>query len=209
MWQGQAPAHEYCPERCHYTFRWWYEYSGGIMTDWGAHHMDIVHWALDVEKSGPITIDSRAEMPDIPNGYNTPAKFSVKMTYPNDVLVEIGQGDNGVLIEGDQGRIFVNRGRLSGKPVEDLEHNPLPDDAVRVYASDHHMQNFFDCMRTRKAPASDVFSHHRSISACHLANISMRLGRKLEWDAVRERFVGDDEADAMLARTPREGYEFA
>lgn len=208
MWQGQAPAHDYCPERCHYTFRWWYEYSGGIMTDWGAHHMDIAHWAMDSERTGPITIEGQASLPAIANGYNTPAKFSVAMRYPNDVTLNIQIGDNGILFEGDQGRIYVNRGRLTGKPVEDLADHPLGDEAIRVYASDNHMGNFFECLKTRKQPISDVFSHHRSVSACHLANISMRLGRKLSWDAANERFVGDAEADGMLRREPRKGYEF-
>lgn len=209
MWQGQAPEHEYCPERCHWTFRWWYEYSGGIMTDWGAHHIDVAQWCLGPDGIGPLTIDGKGEMPTIPNGYNTPAAINVDMVYPGDVKLNIAiDAENGVLLEGDQGRIFVNRGKLTGKPVEDLAENPLSDEGMAFAQPQNHMENFFDCIRTRETPNSDVESQHRSVTTCHLANISMRLGRKLTWDATKERFAGDDEANAMLSRPHRRGYEF-
>jgi len=206
FWQGQAPVAEYCPERCHYMFRWWYEYSGGIMTDWGAHHMDIAHWGMGAEQTGPLTIESQVKLPTIANGYNTPNKFVVDMTYANDVHLQIVIGDEGVMFEGDQGRLYVNRGRITGKPVEQLKDNPLPADAVRLYKSDDHMGNFFHCIKTRIKPISDVESQHRSVSACHLANISMRLGRKLQWDPQKEQFVGDSEASGMLSRPQRAPY---
>ncbi|MEX2118337.1 MAG: Gfo/Idh/MocA family oxidoreductase [Pirellulales bacterium] len=215
VWQGQAPAHDYCSQRCHFTFRWWYEYSGGIMTDWGAHHMDIAHWGMGVEQAGPITIEGKMAAQEYErisaaqgaNSYNTPADFTVEMTYPNDVQLQVVLGDEGVLFEGDQGRIYVNRGRLTGKPVEQLAENPLPSDAIRLYESGDHMANFFDCVKNREQPISDVVSQHRSVSACHLANISLRLGRKLNWDAAAEQFVGDSEANGMLSRTPRQPYQ--
>ena len=207
FWLGQAPTVNFIPERCHYTFRWWYEYSGGVMTDWGAHHMDIAHWAMDMEDSGPLTIDAKGTIPDIPSGYNTPKYFTVDMTYPGGVELTVNIGDNGVLFEGDQGRIFVNRGRLTGKPVEDLEENPLPEDRVALYESNDHMGNFIECVRERKQPVSNAAAHHRSLSACHLANISLRLGRKLNWDPETETFQGDDEANAMISRTQRAPYQ--
>lgn len=208
MWLGQAPLVEYTPERCLYTFRWWYEYSGGVMTDWGAHHMDIAQWGMGCDHSGPLTIEGKGTIPNIPNCYNTPKNFTVDMTYPDDVELHINIGDNGVLFEGDKGRVYVNRGRIAGKPYEDLKDNPLPADAIRLYASDDHMGNFFHCMKTREQPISDVVSQHRSVSACHLANISLRLGRKLTWDPAKEAFVGDDEANAMRTREQRSPYTF-
>jgi len=215
LWQGQAPEHDYSPERCHHDFRWWYEYSGGIMTDWGAHHMDIAHWAMGVDRSGPNSVQGRmddAERKRIndaqrSNSFNTPAEFTVDFTYPGDVLLEVVLGDEGVLFEGDGGRLYVNRGRITGKPVEELAERPLPADATRLYESNDHMGNFFDCIKSRKTPISDVASQHRSVSACHLANISLRLGRKLNWDAAKEAFVGDAEANAMLSRPQRSPYE--
>jgi myo-inositol 2-dehydrogenase / D-chiro-inositol 1-dehydrogenase len=206
FWQGQAPKHDYCPERCHNTFRWWYEYSGGIMTDWGAHHMDIAHWGMGAEHTGPLVIESQVKLPNIPNGYNTARKFVVNMTYAHDVHVQVVIGDTGVLFEGDKGRIFVDRGRITGKPVEQLKENPLPADAVRLYKSDDHMGNFFHCVKNRIKPISDVASQHRSVSACHLANISMRLGRKLQWNPQKEEFVGDSVANGMLSRPQRAPY---
>ena len=117
----------------------------------------------------------------------------------------------GLLFEGDRGRIFVNRGRVSGKPVEQLADDPLPEDAiVKVYGGrqpGNHMRNFIESVRDRVQPISDVFSHHRAVTTCHLANISLRLGRKLEWDPVAEQIVGDEEANSWLSRTPRAGYE--
>lgn len=217
LWLGQAPWAEFCKQR-YDPFRWWFEYSGGFMTDWGAHHLDIVHRALGIEDAGPVTVDGWAEMPEVENGYNTPRKFTVDFTYPGGVPVHVRLSDeqNGILFEGDEGRIFANRGRLSGKPVERLSRDPLPSSAVRLdngtsylgTANYIHLREFFDCIRTGKRPISDVASQHRSATACHLANISLRLGRRLQWDAVAERFVGDEEANSFLSRPQRRGFDF-
>ncbi|MGD9647298.1 MAG: Gfo/Idh/MocA family protein [Pirellulales bacterium] len=206
FWLGQAPATDYIPQRCHYSFRWWYEYSGGIMTDWGAHHMDIAHWGMGVDQSGPLSVEAHGSLPDIPNGYNTPKSFTVDFEYPDDVQLHVNIGDNGVLFEGDRSRVYVNRGRIAGKPVEELAENPLPEDRIKLIVSNDHMRNFIDCVRSRQTPISDVVSQHRSVSACHLANISLRLGRKLNWDADKEEFVGDSEASAMIGREQRAPY---
>jgi hypothetical protein len=124
--------------------------------------------------------------------------------------------DNGVLIEGDKGRIFVSRGKLAGQPVEALVDDPLPEDAVaKVYrhmpmVGDErraHWANFVHCVKTRQEPISDVHSHMRTLNVCHLAGIAARLGRGVKWDAEAERIVGDDQADAMLSRPVRAGWE--
>jgi myo-inositol 2-dehydrogenase/D-chiro-inositol 1-dehydrogenase len=223
LWQGQTPDVPYIKERCHYTFRWWYEYSGGQMTDWGAHHIDIAQWGMGYDYSGPVEIDGRAKFPEIPDGYNVAADFEARLVYADGVEMEIlDTGRNGVMFEGDAGRIFVNRGTVSGKPVEDLKDAPLDREQFKLYPHDNltrpprtgkldaiinQMGNFFDCVRSRQTPLSDVFSQHRSASVCHLANISMRLGRKLKWDPQQELFVGDDEANRWLSREQRAGYE--
>jgi predicted dehydrogenase len=225
LWQGQTPDVPYIPERSHYTFRWWYEYSGGQMTDWGAHHVDIAQWAIGAEQSGPIEIDAHATMPSVVNGYNVATGFSAKLRYADDIELEIlDDGRNGILFEGELGRIFVNRGTLAGEPVDRLSEMPLARENFKLYAHDNlarperagkldaiinHMGNFFDCVKTRDTPLADVVSQHRSVSTCHLANISMRLGRKLRWDALAERFIGDGAADTWLSRPQRKGFEIA
>ncbi|HVA48950.1 MAG TPA: Gfo/Idh/MocA family oxidoreductase [Pirellulales bacterium] len=217
VWLGQAPWADFCKQR-YDPFRWWFEYSGGFMTDWGAHHLDIVHRALGVEHGGPAKIDARGRLPQIANGYNTPREFAVDYAYPGGVAVrvKVSEEENGILFKGDEGRIFVNRGRLAGKPVERLRLDPLPASAVRLdnetrywgTATYIHLREFLDCIRTGKQPISDVISQHRSAAACHLANISMRLGRALQWDSRREEFLGDAEADSLVSRGQRAGYRF-
>ncbi|MFO1066283.1 MAG: Gfo/Idh/MocA family oxidoreductase [Pirellulales bacterium] len=220
LWQGQTPEVPYIEERSHYTFRWWYEYSGGQMTDWGAHHVDIAHWAVN---SDPIRFESKAVFPDTPDGYNVAKDFETTVTFADGVVMTISDtGRNGILFTGESGRIFVNRGDLEGKPVEDLKANPLPRENYRLYDFDNldrppragkldaiinHMGNFFDCVREKKKPLSDIESSHRTISTCHLSNISQRLGRTLEWNAKEERFVNDEQADKMLRREQRSGFE--
>jgi len=221
FWLGQAPQADYCPERSHFRFRWWYEYSGGIATDWGAHHMDVAQWALDVETSGPLTIDGTAtKLPEIPGGFNTPKFVTVNYLYPGDVQLQMlaqPPGDEGVLFEGEKARIFVNRGRITGKPIEEQDADPKLKEATmadveKLFKGNtakmgDHMGNFFEAWKFGKWPISDVVSQHRSVSACHLGNISIRLRRKLSWDAAKEEFVGDSEANSMLKRAQRDPYK--
>jgi len=223
LWQGQTPAVPYIEERCHYTFRWWYEYAGGQMTDWGAHHMDIAQWGIGLDDSGPVEIHGKAEFPNVPNGYNVATSFSARLVYANGVELAVSDtGRNGVTFEGTAGRVFVNRGTIAGTPVDALKDDPFPRQQFKLYPHDNlarpermgkldsiinHMGNFFDCVRQRKRPISDVVSQHRSASICHLANISMRLGRKLCWDPAKELFVGDEEANRHLSRPQRAPYQ--
>lgn len=139
-------------------------------------------------------------------------------------MVVLDHGRNGILFEGTEGRLFVNRGTLDGKPVEALADSPLPREKFQLYPHDNltrppregkldaiinHMGNFFDCVASRQQPISDVASQHRSVSTCHLGNIAMRLRRPLKWNPEIERFVGDDEADGCLRRPQRKGFETA
>lgn len=224
LWLGQCPMTPYLKERSHYTFRWWYEYSGGEMTDTGAHHLDIAQWAIGAQHSGPVEIDGQATFPEkSPAHYNVATTYQANYRYANGVkLVVTDEGRNGLLFEGDKGRIFVNRGLLSGKPVDDLAQDPLPREKFTLYPHDNldrppragkleaiinHMGNFYDCLQSRNMPVSDVVSQHRSVSVCHLGNISMRLGRPLKWNPEKEEFVNDDEANTWLRREQRAGYE--
>lgn len=234
-WLGPAPltAYRYRPggtrgdTNCHYNFRWWYEYSGGKLTDWGAHHIDICKWALEAngQTDDLLSIAGTAEhpvrfedgMPTERDRYNTATAFHLTAQFPGGTeLVIRHDTDNGVLIEGDKGRIFVNRGKLVGAPVEALQDDPLPEDAIQqVYkghplisdAREAHWANFLHCVRERQEPISDVHSHMRALNVCHLAGIAARLGRGIEWDQATQQIKGDEQANAMLAREHRQGFE--
>jgi predicted dehydrogenase len=220
MWLGQTPLVAYRRQRCHYNFRYWYEYAGGQITDWGAHHVDIATWALGLGETGPISVEGTGKhsvplengYPTQDDAYNTANSFNITCKFASGQEIVIGGPDeNGVLIEGDKGRIFVNRGKVVGKPVEDLVDNPLPEDAItKLYKGKQpgdHMRNFFECVADRSQPISDVFTHHRSLTTCHLANIAIRLGRPLKWDPQNEAIVGDEEAAGFIRREQRRGFE--
>ncbi len=207
--------------RCHYEFRWWYEYSGGKMTDWGAHHVDCATWALGKTETGPISIEPivvehpmpfRDGYPTKDDQYNTATKFQIKCLFEDGVELEIkSDGRNGIMLEGSKGRIFVNRGTVAGKAVEDMKQNPLPGDALKeAYKGverTNHFQNFFDAATARREPISDVFSHHRALTTCHLAAIAARLNQKLEWDPSAEKLVGNQQAQSFVSRDRRKGFE--
>ena len=222
FWQGQAPYVDYVPERCHGTFRFWYEYSGGTMTDWGAHHNDIAYWAIGLVAPRKVAPERLSE--PVPGGYTAYADYVVRYTYENGIKLNINttkadsiygevldpEGQrNGIRFEGTDGWIWVNRDGIEASDPGILKAE-LPEDAVRLYVSKHHMGNFFDCVRTREAPICDVLTGHRSANMCHLGAISLRTGHTLTWDAKDERFVGKHakEANRYLAREMRAPYDY-
>ena len=129
----------------------------------------------------------------------------------NVEMIITSEGDNGILFEGTKGRFFVNRGKIVGRPIFDLEDNPLPEGAIEdVYGgkvSENHTANFIEGMKSRKQPISDVWSHNRMLEICHLSNIAMRLDRELKWNPVKREIIGDTQANSFLAREYRKGYE--
>ncbi len=243
-WLGPAPKTDFrlLPKEgrhpytnCHYDFRWWYDYSGGKLTDWGAHHVDIGTWAFKVngQTAAPVSVSGEAEHPvEFKDGYpveadrfNTSTKYKFVVKYEDGAEMIIrSDTDNGILITGEKGRIFVNRNRLVGKPVEELESNPLKEDSVaKIYrdmpmlavegdneywnSRQTHWANFVHCVRERQMPISDVHSHMEMLNVCHLAGICGRLGREIQWDNSTEQIVGDDQANSFLGRSYRKGYE--
>jgi len=236
FWLGPAPEVPYraLPEmrkgygggvplysNAHYAFRNWHEYSGGKLTDWGAHHVDIACWAIGASDTGPskvtpleykLACEYKDGHPVVHDRYNIATSFKIRADMPNDVeMIITSEGDNGILFEGTEGRFFVNRGRISGKPIEALKDNPLPEGAIEeVYGgrvSENHSANFTDSMKSRKQPISDVWSHNRMLEICHLSNIAMRLDRAVNWDPTKREIVGDAQANSFLARESRKGYE--
>lgn len=224
MWLGQAPLTDYMEKRCHYEFRWWYEYSGGKFTDWGAHHVDIATWALDQqgEGMGPVEIDGTDAKhpvpfengyPTVDNEYNTSHDFDVVCKYDNGTTLHVtSRGENGILFEGTKGRMFVNRGKITGKPIEEnWDEAEFTDTAVEeLYKGkpfEGHKDNFFRCIREGGQPVSDVFSHVQAMNICHLSSIAARLNRKITWDPKAEQITGDDQAATFFARKQRPGFE--
>ncbi|QEL14445.1 Gfo/Idh/MocA family protein [Limnoglobus roseus] len=225
MWQGQAPERDYSPERCHLWFRFWREYSGGTITDWGAHHNDIALWALGLDRSGPQTIEGKILAKPIEGGYTTIPEYEIDYTYANGVkhrchtttthnifgqeLRKPGPGETGIGVkfEGPDGWLFVTRGKIEASKPEILKDAFAATD-VRLPVSDNHMGNFFDSVKSRKPPLCDAEIGHRTASLCHLGNIALRLGRKLTWDPAKEVFVNDKDADTHLAREQRKPWTY-
>ncbi len=235
VWLGPAPKVEYraLPEmregygggvplysNCHYSFRNWHEYSGGKLTDWGAHHVDIACWALGVTDTGPskvtplefvLPVPYKDGHPTVHDQYNIATSYKIKADMPGDVeLIITSSGDNGILFEGTKGRFFVNRGKIVGKPIEKLATNPLPEGAINeIYGGpvcENHSDNFVQAIKSRKQPISDVWSHNRMLEICHLANIAMRLDREVKWDPTQREIIGDPQANAFLSRENRQGF---
>jgi len=228
FWLGQAPLVSYCEKRVHYQFRWWFEYSGGQVTDWGVHHTDIALWALGGEQSGPIEVEGKGDFPlgtegvlemlagkkpaVEPNSYNVAHTFDCHMKLANGNTINLTSGKNELIISGERGRIRVNRRTLTGKPIEELtaaDKDWLEEEVIKLYKGKQpgsHMGNFFECVKDRTLPISDVFTHCKSVNACHMANIAMLLGRKVRWDPKKEDFIDDPEASALRSRRQRQPY---
>lgn len=224
MWLGQAPLVDYIPQRCHNTFRWWYEYSGGKFTDWGAHHVDIAQWAIgkNGEGSGPVEIDGTDAKHPVPfeNGYptvddsfNSSHDFNVIARFENGPEMHItSRGDNGILFEGTKGRFFVNRGKITGQPIEENWDKDQfgPEQLQELYKGkpfEGHKQNFFRCIAEGGLPVSDVYTHIQTMNTCHLAVIAARLNKVINWDPNAEQILGDEQAASFFARVPRPGFE--
>ena len=223
FWLGQAPAAEYFTERCHTTFRWWFDYSGGPVTDWGAHHNDIARWAIGLDR--PVGVEARVVTPPLPDGYTTPSEFAATLTWANGVtqivktttddspfgavINESGQR-NGVKFTGTDGWLWVNRDEITASDKK-LLTAPLPDNAVKLEVSNDHMGNFFDCVRSRTDPIASVENGHRSACIGHLIIIALRTGRKLQWNPDTEVFTGEGaaEANGHLARKMRAPYDYS
>lgn len=202
FWLGPAPRAPYAPGRCHYQFRWFYDYSGGKLTDWGAHHNDIAQWALGMDEGGPVEVEGVAKFPS--EGLSdTPVEFDVNYRYASGVTLHCTtQGENGVTFFGSEGTLFVSRGEIRSDPPGILDTSPGAGPVLLPRSGDHHA-DWLECIASRARPICDVEVGHRSATVCHLGNIAIRLGRKLTWDPASERFLGDEEADRMICKPMR------
>ncbi len=212
MWLGPAPEAPYCPNRCHWNFRWISDYAGGQLTDWAGHHCDIAQWGMGTELTAPVEIKGRGAWPDAEDGlFDTVERYRFDCNYPKGVspvspdgfkLVVSAMYTMGVRFEGEDGWIFVTRGEIDAHP-KSLLTSEIGANEVHLYESRNHIGNFLDSVGTRKETIAPARIAHRSIMVGHLGLIAMKLERKVQWDPVRERFVNDPEADRMLSRNMR------
>jgi predicted dehydrogenase len=220
MWCGPTEVVPYHPDlyapRARPGWISFRPYSGGEMTGWGAHGLDQVQWALGMDESGPVEIWTEGPKFNPPT-YTQPESqdrgdklCSVPMIfyrYANGITFKLDNGNpGGAIFLGQQGKIEIFRGRVTSNPPE-LVKEPIKDSEIHLYRSDDHVQNWLDCIRSREKPVADVEIGHRSTTVAHLGNIARWLGRKLQWDPVKEAFPGDDEANRYLDRPRRKGYE--
>jgi predicted dehydrogenase len=228
-WLGPAPARPYNPNRFHLLFRWFFDYAGGMMSDWGVHLNDIVLWALDAR--APQAVYATGGILTSKDDRDTPDTLQVVYEFPGCTLTYSMRKGNGLKLNGHgYGILFCG---TDGSLLLDREgYEIIPDKTTVPYgiAGIHpeikarkieleaekekgvegqpaHIKNFLECLSTRKRPICDIEIGHRSTNTCHLGNIAYRLGRRLVWDGATETFKGDAEANALLAREPRRGYE--
>ena len=220
MWLGPAPKRPFNKNRFHFTFRWYWDYSGGLMTDWGAHMIDIANWAMGVKApSSALSIGGKFGYPD--DAMQTPDTQQVMWAYPSFSMIwehalGVGRGpearEHGVQFHGELGVLVVDRAGWEVYPETDRIDKPnriykAPGVPRRNVANpDYHLthvENFIECMKTRKRPNSDVEIGHNSMIACHLGNLAQRLGRTIHWDVENEKVLGDEEAQGYVMREYR------
>ena len=225
-WLGPAPLRPYNKNRVHYLFRFFWDYSGGQQTNFGAHHLDIAQWGLGMDDSGPISVEGTADYH--PQGwYETPDKTVMKYKYANGVTMNcyqtpgIESKKQGTEFIGENGSIFVWRGGIVASSADLLNSIDVPHPLVRDgrivtlpkehkrFANNAHVQDFIDCVKTRATPSADVSIGHRSATVCHLGNIAVRTGKSINWNPQTETVEGDSETAKWLMKEYRKPYSIA
>ena len=199
MWLGPAPWEPYHHLRCHYSFRFIMDYSGGQLTNNGAHWADMAQWGIGADGSGPVEVEGTCEWPRT-GLFNVPGNIDVTATYAGGVKVNFKDSGGSPKFYGTDGWISLDN---KADPPSILKSAIKPDE-IHLYESyGSHMDDFLHCVRTRKDPAAPVEVGHRSATVCHLGVIAMRLGRKVRWNPVAEQFIDDPKADRMMDRAMR------
>ena len=208
FWLGPAPFAPYHHLRCHWNWRWILDYSGGQLTDWAGHHIDIAHWGLGRSRTGPVEIEGEGTYPE--DGlWNTPYAYRFTCKYkegPAIIVADNQQFDQGVRWYGEDGWIYVRRGVLKANPSSVLDAT-IGADETHLYKSNDHKQNFLDCVKTREETVAPIEVGHRSISVGLLGEIAMLTERKIRWDPEREKIIGDPQASSLLCRSYREPWQ--
>ncbi len=225
-WLGPAPMRPYNKNRVHYLFRFYWDYSGGQQTNFGAHHLDTAQWGLGMDDSGPISVEGTADYH--PKGwYETPDRTTITYKYANGATMNCHQTpgipskQQGTEFVCENGSIFVWRGGIVPGSSDVMKLLDVPKPLVRKgdeivlptaekrFANNAHVQNFITCVKTRETPAADISIGHRSATVCHLGNIAVRTGKKLQWNPETETFENDAAASKWLTKEYRKPYAIA
>jgi len=205
-WLGPAP---YVPYRgvSHWDWRWIMDYSGGQLTDWAGHHIDIAHWGMGWDYTGPVEIEGKGNYPT-EGLYNVATRYKFDCTYADGTVLTVADNQQitqGAKWYGEKGWIHVNRGGLNASD-EKILREEIGKNEIRLYESRDHKQNFLDCVKSRELTICPVEVGHRSISVGLLGEIAMLTERKIKWDPDKEEIIGDPEASALLGRSYREPW---
>ena len=208
-WLGPAPFAPYCKARVHMNWRWNMDFGGGQLMDWIGHHLDIAHWGLGFDLTGPVEIWGKG---DFPTGgiYNSPTRYWVETRYADGTPIILAGGypeiQSGTKWIGERGWVWVDRGEFESQPAH-LTNEVIGPNEIKLYHSRDHYQNFVDCVKSRALTIAPAEVAHRSASVGHLGVIAIETGRKIRWDPVTETIVGDPEAERLLSRSYRKPWQ--
>ena len=208
MWLGPAPWAPYTKDRCHWNFRWIFDYSGGMLTDWGAHLLDGAQWGNDTEHTGPVEVEGQGIF--CKGGlYDTAREYHLQYTYADGVKLFVDSGEPSLRFEGSEGWVGNRgwRGKLEASRPAILDSVIGPEEIHLYTCPQGEHRNFLDCVKSRQACYFPPEIGQRCFTIAHIGNIAMRLGRKLRWNPQEECFVSDDEANRMLARAARSPWD--
>ncbi len=212
-WIGPSRMEPYIRARVHMNWRWNYDTGGGQLMDWVGHHLDIAHWGLGFDRSGPFEVDGQGDFPPPGAVWNTCTKFRIAMKYPENVHITLAGGyddiKEGVKWIGADGWVFVTRGEFDASNADWRDIKELPDDEakIKLYRSTNHYRNFIDCVKSRRPTITPVETAHHSTTPGHLGYISTMVGRKLRWDVATEQILDDPTATMLMTRQFRPPYQ--
>jgi predicted dehydrogenase len=208
-WLGPAPEAPYCPARTHVNFRWNLDYSGGMVTDWGAHHLDIAQWGMGTDHTGPVEIKNPEVKWSKDPVWNTAVEFYFECIYENGVQLIVGsdvsRAPRGITFHGSEGNIWVSRGSYKVSP-EKIDSTVIGEREIHLYKSENHYRNFIDCVISGQPTAAPAEIGHRSVTLAHLGNIALLLNQDLRWNPKEEEFVANFAANQLRSRTMREPW---
>jgi predicted dehydrogenase len=213
FWIGPSRMEPYIEGRVHMNWRWNYNTGGGQLLDWIGHHCDIAHWGMGMDNGGPSEIAGHGDFPSTDAIWNTCTKYRITLKYPGDITMIIAGGHSdirsGTKWIGTDGWVWVDRGGYDASNTDWFAQIPPDKYTVKLYKSDSHHRNFLDCVKSRKPTIAPVETAHHSAIPGHLGLISMLVGRKIQWDPVKEVILGDADASKLLTRPYRAPWKLA